>query len=779
MVRPHDYTHDCYPNPPSLLQELVLSTENSGAPRKCFALAGARGELRLARLELGAWVLHASNISSGEAFDGPEGEGSLGRLSSDMGASPRSLGEVACSSDGQLITLHSADETLRIRLSDGAFEVGSLGKRLFQSGDAPFSGWDQPQDVWEGLMSPKVTDLSWRSPEGPHPHTFKSEMRRFSYQRPSSFVLGLAGQSGELNRNGYRFELYNTDEFVHTPARRPLYQSWPLLFHRAMDGQHWIAVFVDNPSRTFVDVGDFNPERVTFESVTGLQRVVICVGETLQQVSATMSQLFGGHALPPAWALGYQQSRWSYMSSAEVRAVAARFREENLPCDALYFDIDYMDGARVFTHDPAHFPDLAECVDELRQSGFRSVCIVDPGVKREEGSPLYDLLVESAAVLRKPAGEPFIAKVWPGEVVLPDFGDTTTREVWAQAQAEWLQRVKFDGIWNDMNEPSNFDGQNRTTCTAHTARGEFREESNLYGLWMAAASRLGWEKARPGERPLIISRSGYPGVQRYAVNWQGDNQAWWEHLRLAIDMSIAFSLSGAFYTGADVPGFTGNPPDDLAVRFFQLGTWLPLFRGHSIFFAKDKEPFRYEGVPGDAIRSAITLRYSLAREWYSGFERACREHRSLLFPVWTTEGSLVRDQFLCMDKFLVAPVVERDAEVRTVYLPEGLWYRLGYPQEEPAQGPRWQVLPVSLVDCPVFVRAGSILVRSRPQINMESTLRGGEQYEIYRDSAGAAQGYWYGDDLISATPSERRREILIAEPSSSVVKRERHNELTS
>jgi alpha-glucosidase len=604
-------------------------------------------------------------------------------------------------------------------------------------------------------------------------------MRRFSYQRPSSFVLGLAGQSGELNRNGYRFELYNTDEFVHTPARRPLYQSWPLLFHRALDGEHWIAVLVDNPSRTFVDVGDFDPERVTFESVTGSQRVVLCVGETLQEVSHRMSLLFGGHPMPPAWALGYQQSRWSYMSSAEVRAVAARFREENLPCDALYFDIDYMNGARVFTHDQEHFPDLAECIAELKKDGFRSVCIVDPGVKKEEGNPLYDSLLKSAAVLKKSSGEPFIAKVWPGEVVLPDFGDAATREIWAQAQAEWLLKFQFDGIWNDMNEPSNFDGQNRTTSTTHISRGEFREESNLYGLWMAAASRVGWEKARPGERPLIISRSGYPGVQRYAVNWQGDNQAWWEHLRLAIDMSIAFSLSGAFYTGADVPGFTGNPPDDLAARFFQLGSWLPLFRGHSIFFAKDKEPFQYQGLPGEVIRSAIMLRYSLAREWYSGFERACRESRSLLFPVWTAEGSLVRDQFLCMDKFLVAPVVERDAEVRTVYLPEGNWFRLGYPHEEPVHGPRWQILPVSLKDCPVFVRAGSIVVRNRPGVNFENTLGGEEQFEVYRDATGAARGYWYRDDLVGTAPSQVRRELLIAEPGSLAVKRERYDERPS
>jgi len=659
---------------------------------------------------------------------------------------------------GAICAFSAGGQLLRLDRNGAGFELVQAGKVIFRSGEAPFRHHEKPVKLWEGVMSLKVTDFSKRAPQIPAGSQFESRMVRFSYARPSGVVFGLPGQTGELNRNGYRFELYNTDEFLHTPARRPMYQSWPVLIHRDAMGEGWLGVFVDNPSRTFVDVGDFYPEQVTFESIDNNLRVYLCSGATLSEVTKKLTTLFGGQALPPAWAFGYQQSRWSYMSTAEIRRVAAQFKEQGLPCDAIHFDIDYMDGFRVFTEHPEHFSDLKECLGELHAQGVHAVAIADPGIKTDPEYLAYQAFSKASAVLRSTDGKPFVAKVWPGEVVLPDFGTPRAREVWSDLQAGWLAQFPFDGIWNDMNEPANFDGQNRTTSEAVTERGAFRRESNLYGYWMAKASADGWRKARPGVRPLIISRAGYPGIQQNAVNWQGDNQAWWEHLRLAIDTTISYSLCGSFYTGIDVPGFTGNPPDDLAVRFYQLGAWLPFFRGHSIFFAKDKEPYAFGAEASGLIRSALFQRYSLAREWYSGFERCCAENRPPVLPVLTGEGQPVRDEFLLFDKFLVAPVIERDAAVRSFYLPKGLWYRLGNPELQ-IPGERWQLMPVGLQDVPVFVKAGSVVVRNSPESCMRETLQASERFELYRDQAGAAEGYWYNDDLIStpAVGAVRRR----------------------
>lgn len=663
--------------------------------------------------------------------------------------------------------LTAGGSALELDLTSGAFLISGGGHRCFESSPLPFQAHSAPVEVFEGLMSLKVTDFSVRSPHITPGTTFASRMVRFSFPRPTGPVLGLPGQTGELNRNGYRFELYNTDEFLHTPARRPMYQSWPIVIYRGESS--WVGIFHDNPSRTFVDLGDFYPERVTFEAVTGNTRIYVVLGDSLEEVTHGLVRLLGPSVFPPAWAFGYQQCRWSYMSTAEIRAVAQGFRSRDIPCDALYFDIDYMNGFRVFTRDSRHFGDLAECLADLRNEEFRSVCIVDPGVKVDFGYSVYDRVMTEGAVLRTAEGAPLPVRVWAGRSVLPDFGDPATRSLWAELQAEWLAEYPFDGIWNDMNEPSNFDGQNAATAKAVTTRGSIGPEYNLYGSWMAEASAAGWHHHAPHHRSLVITRSGYPGVQRHAVIWHGDNQAWWEHLRLALETAVQYSLCGAIFTGADLPGFTGNPPDDLAVRFFQLGALLPFFRGHSMFFAKDKEPWAFAAPAQAHIIAAIRLRYSLLREWYSAFELAVRTGQPLLTPVLDEAGHVARDQFMIGGKLLVAPVVERDVSRRLVLFPPGIWYPLGDPHT-PITGGSWQVIPVDLSSLPVFVRGGTILTRGEPRATVARTFAAPERFEVYPSADGAARGYWFNDDGISSSGSGAERWNLELDQAGRVIR---------
>jgi len=648
------------------------------------------------------------------------------------------------------ILISAGQNTCAVSRESGSFRLGLNGVDIFESHVIPFSSHTTPVTLFEQIMSRKVTDLTGRTFASPANLHFDTHMVRFQYPRPTGAVFGLAGQTGEFNRNGYRFELYNTDEFTHIPSRKPMYQSWPILFHRSTMGDGWVAVFHDNPARTFVDIGDFYEDLVTFESLSNNSRVYVCLGATLEEVSHKMSRLLGGMSLPPLWAFGYQQCRWSYLSTNEVRTVVQRMHDEQFPLDAIYFDIDYMDGYRVFTNSQKNFADFDQCVSDLHKSGVHAVAIVDPGVKIDPEYSVYRRVLESDAVLKNADNTPLLARVWPGSVVLPDFADTRMQNLWSDIQSDWLAGNKLDGIWNDMNEPSNFEGGNAATSRSMTARGAFLKETNLYGYYMAQTSSMGWKKAFPKKRGVIITRSGYPGVQQNAVIWHGDNQAWWEHMRLAIDTAVAYSISGAYYTGPDVPGFTGNPPDDLAVRFYQLGAFLPLFRGHSIFFAKDKEPYAFEPQTRELIRAAILLRYSLLREWYSGFEKSIREHRAPLMPVFDGDGSPVRDQFLLFDKLLVAPVIERDQKQKLIYLPSGTWFRLGETQT-PIHGGDWISIPTGIETIPVYVKAGSNLTRNTPGKNAAETFNLPERQEIYPGHGGAenAQRDWYDDDGIT------------------------------
>jgi alpha-glucosidase len=673
------------------------------------------------------------------------------------------------SENDTIFTMKAGDQTLTMRRDTGHIAIVKNNVKIFESMKNPFSRHEQPIEIEEGIISLKVTELSERTPFFPPAAKMKTSMLRFQYPRPQGLIMGLPGQTGEVNRNGYRFELFNTDETLHVPSRRPLYQSWPILFHKDPSGTGWLCVFHDNPSRTFVDLGDFY-EAVTFESQAGNSRIYVLWAPTLHQVSAKISQLLGGSLFPPLWAFGYQQCRWSYMSVADLRKVVHAFRDHDIPLDCLYYDIDYMDGFRVFTNNAMSFGEMAEFLKETNDAGIKSVCIIDPGVKIDENYPIYKKVLESGRILKLGNGQPFQARVWAGLSVFPDFGDETMQELWSDLESDWLKRFPFDGFWNDMNEPANFDGQNKLTVTAHTGRGPITDEYNLYGYHMARASKKGILKARPKERPFVITRSGYAGVQKESIIWHGDNQSWWEHMRMALETAVNYSLCGAQYTGPDVPGFNGNPPDDLAVRFYQLGSLLPFFRGHSIYFSKDKEPYAFGEEAKAIIKDTIHMRYSLLREWYSNFEHCVHTHHPALQPVLDAEGRLVRDQFMLFDKFLAAPVIERDQTQKLIYLPEGQWYRFG-DTNEIIEGNAWLTLTVKLDTLPLFVKAGSIVVRNATQRNTRDTLAAPESFDVYPDSDGNAEGIWFNDDGVSIHDSNAKFERLIWNASTSSIDR--------
>ena len=643
---------------------------------------------------------------------------------------------------------------LRVNENTGALSMICGENTCWSSGHEAVSFAAEPVNEYEDTNSKYFANLMVTNPpswifdifKGTRFETVKV---RGTFTCPPGPILGLPGSTGEFDRGGYRFELYNTDRGLHTPGRYPMYQSWPILFFKQQTGPGWCGIFWDNPSRTFVDCGDYEKGSISFESSWGNARFLICAGDTLTEAAAKMQRFLGASLFPPAWAFGYQQSRWSYMSSNEVRNVVKEFRTHQIPLDCIHFDIDYMEAFKVFTNDKTRFADLRECVQELSDSGVQSVAIVDPGIKVDEDYSVYKELRDSGSYFKEPDGSPMLISAWPGKCLLPDYTNRETRAWWSTKQKEWLESTGIVGVWNDMNEPTNWGPGNAQVSQALCSSGRWAPDYNLYGYRMAQASYGGFKRSSEAmRRPFVISRSGYPGIHSYAVIWHGDNHSWWEHLKLALETCVSYSLCGAVFTGPDIPGFDQNAPDDLAIRFFQLGSFLPFFRGHSSIFSDPKEPYRYAPETRRIITDAIRLRYSLMREWYSGTERLIRERRPVMQPVFRDDRTLVKDHFILFDKFLVAPVMERAQFERAVYLPAGgVWYELGKP-ETPIEGGRMTLVPVTLESIPVYVRDGVILTRNEPMRNVPDTLQAPEKYEIY-SSNGKASGYWF-DDLNSA-----------------------------
>jgi alpha-glucosidase len=425
------------------------------------------------------------------------------------------------------------------------------------------------------------------------------------------------------------------------------------------------------------------------------------------------TRLTGRMPLPPRWMLGYHQSRWSYYPEAQVREVADEFRRRRIPCDVVHLDIHYLDGYRVFCWDRERFPDPPRLLADLGEQGFRAIAILDPGVKVDPGYHVHDEGLARDAFCRLPGGGLFQGPVWPGRCYLPDFTDPAVRAWWGDLYQPLLEEG-LAGFWNDMNEPAIFGGEMPSTVR-HSYEGQGAAHGpihNVYGLQMARASAEGLERLRPGARLPLISRSGYAGLQRYALVWTGDNHSTWAHLRLGISICLNLGLSGLAFCGPDIGGFAGDCDGELLARWTQVGALTPFFRNHSAIGTAPQEPWAF-GEPYESIcRRWIELRYELLPYIYTAAWQAAQTGLPMMRPLSLAFPDDLRtysldDQFLLGDALLAAAVGHPGQRVRGVYLPGGQWY--DFWTGRPAAGQIEAAAPLERL--PLYVRAGSVLPR--------------------------------------------------------------------
>jgi alpha-glucosidase len=416
----------------------------------------------------------------------------------------------------------------------------------------------------------------------------------------------------------------------------------------------------------------------------GELRWYVVPGPGLDSVAARFSRLTGRHPLPPRWALGYQQSRYSYAPDTVVANLAAEFRRRDVPADVIHLDIDYMDGYRVFTWSPTAFPRPKARLDSLARQGFKVVAIVDPGVKRDTAYRVFREGLALRAFATNPDGSLALGRVWPDTSAFPDFARASVRDWWGRSQAALLD-AGVRGIWNDMNEPASFFGRTLSELVEFGedgARGTHLEYHNQYGTLMARASYEGQRRLRPDRRPFTVVRAGYTGMQRYTAIWTGDNGATWPHLRVVIPQLVSLGLSGQPFAGSDVGGFMGAGSAELYARWLQAAVLHPFYRTHTEVNSPRREPWTYGPEHERANRATLRLRYRLLPALYTAFDQHARTGAPVVRPVfWGAEADTaalaVDDQYLLGDHLLVAPVVDSAADARAVHLPAGRWYRVG------------------------------------------------------------------------------------------------------
>ena len=526
---------------------------------------------------------------------------------------------------------------------------------------------------------------------------------------------GLGDKASHLNLKGKRVENFATDQYAFSKDQEPLYKVVP--FYIGLHEKESYGIFFDNTFKTSFDFCHERRNVTSFWAEGGEMNYYFIYGPKMQDVVTTYTHLTGKPELPPMWALGYHQCKWSYYPESKVKEVANKFRELRIPCDAIYLDIDYMEGFRCFTWNKEYFPDPKRMVAELADDGFKTVAIIDPGIKIDKDYWVYQEALANDYFCRRADGPYMKGKVWPGECNFPDYTDPAVREWWAGLFKEIISEIGIKGIWNDMNEPAVMEVPGKTfpMDVRHVYDGNpcsHRKAHNIYGTQMARATYEGVKKFAYPKRPFIITRSAYSGAQRYTSSWTGDNVASWEHLWIANIQVQRMSISGMGFTGSDIGGFAEQPSAELYARWIQLGVFHPFCRTHSSGDHGDQEPWSFNEEVVDITRKFVELRYQLLPYLYTMFWEYINDGVPMLKPLVyfdqeDTQTHYRTDEFIFGNQILVCPILEPNAIGRRIYLTKGNWYN--YWTNEVVSGGKELYVATDYDQIPIFIKEGAII----------------------------------------------------------------------
>ena len=656
-------------------------------------------------------------------------------------------------------------------------------------------------------------DEQWTTPndEAEAKRTLEPYLQGFAFDEDALYLTrslvdednlyGFGEHTGPMNKHGQELPLWNWDpEQGHGPQTIRMYTAIPFYLSISTRTGKASGLFIDHTGNVDIDMGKSHPE-MTHIKVQGDSLIVyFFAGPTPADVLRQYTDLTGRMPMPPRWALGHHQGRWSYYNEQQVQEIGAQFREHKLPCESLWLDIDHMDGFRTFTWKTEAFPNPARLAETMLKEGFHLVPVINPGIKTDKNYFVYQQGLERGYLCRKQGGDLFMGTGWPVDCNFADFSRSDVRHWWGELFQGFLAQG-MAGSWNDMNEPSQATMEEKKyhkpakktfdDDVLHVGSGErvtsqdgppttHKFFHNAYGLQMARAMREGTQRFDPDKRPFVLTRSGTAGVQRYAAMWTGDNSSWWEHISLGLRMCLSLGISGQPFAGADIGGFWGNCTGELLVRFAQLGAFLPFCRNHNAISDVPQEPWQFGEPYTSAYRIAIEQRYRLLPYLYNVFHEAATNGSPVIRPLFyhypqDTEVYAIEDAYLIGDTLLSAPIHIEGATSRQVYLPAGTWTH--YWNNKVYAGGQSYEIEAPLEQWPFFVRGDSILpsgpvmqyTEQQPgdllTLNCYITENGQASYRLYEDD-GASLAYQRGESaetIITCQARGERTEVSIEE----------------
>lgn len=585
------------------------------------------------------------------------------------------------------------------------------------------------------------------------------KMSKTSHDGESYF--GLGDKPVKLNLKGKRFENWVSDSYAYGRNSDPIYKAIP--FYTGLNGNKSYGIFFDNTFRSFFDFAQERRNVTSFWAQGGEMNYYFIYGPQMSDVVANYTDLTGKpHQLPPLWALGFHQCKWSYYPESKVKEVTQKFRDLKIPCDAIYLDIDYMDGFRCFTWDKNYFPDPKRMVEELSEQGFKTVVIIDPGIKIDHNYDVFKEGLENDYFCKRADGPYMKGKVWPGECYFPDFTNPEVREWWSGLFKELIEETGVRGVWNDMNEPAVMEVPNKTfpDDVRHDYEGNpcsHRKAHNIYGMQMARATYQGLKRYTYPKRPFVITRAAYSGTQRYTSTWTGDNVASWEHLWIANIQAQRMAMSGYSFVGSDIGGFAEQPQGELFTRWIQLGVFHPFCRVHSSGDHGNQEPWAFDDDVTKIVRKFIELRYQLLPYLYTTFWQLVDEGTPILKSLVLYDQEDIHthyrtDEFMYGDQILVCPVQEPNSRGRRMFIPRGEWFNFW--NDEVVLGGREMWVDADIDSIPLFIKAGAIIPmypvqqyvdeKEIDQVTLEVYYKEGKEDSILYDDAHDGYDYTKG-----------------------------------
>ncbi len=601
---------------------------------------------------------------------------------------------------------------------------------------------------------------------------------------PQAMVFGLGESNRGINKRGFLYISDCADDQNMSENRNSSYAAHNFIL--VSDDDTHTGLFFDYPGTVRFDIGFTRTDTMTVTCEQADLYLYVITGTSDLDVVRQFRQSIGRSYLPPKFAFGYGQSRFGYKTPEDFRTVVRKHRENHIPIDLLYMDIDYMDTYKDFTVNEEAFPAFDGFVREMQKDHIHLAPIIDAGVKIEKGYKVYEEGREKGYFCRRKDGSYFEATVWPGWSHFPDVLNKDARK-WFGDQYDFLISKGIDAFWNDMNEPSIFFSRESiakfkdylhtymeednpgirhfqlmkelfSLANSHEDYQRFYHNAdgrsvcheqvhNLYGYNMTRAAGEAFERLSPHKRILLFSRSSYIGMHRYGGTWTGDNSTWWSHILLNLKMMPSLNMCGFLYAGADLGGFAGNTSRDLLLRWLALGVFTPLMRNHTASNTREQEVYQFEDIQD--FRAVIEVRYRLIPYLYSEYMKAALGNDMMFKPLAFVypKDPIARnteDQLILGDEIMIAPVYTQNAIGRTVYLPEEMLFvklsgSLITHREILPQGVHY--VQVALNEVPLFIRRDRCIpladpAECVPEIREESIVMlgyEGASYERYDD----------------------------------------------